>query len=85
MVIILLLQETEHVIIFRHAHLQEPRRQEELHSPIQTHHVLSVNKIIVLLEDQGKLQYSDLLSLLSRLIQVALHTHPQSILSHLFL
>jgi hypothetical protein len=75
-VLILLLQETKRDIILRHAQLQEPRRQEELHPRIQAHLVSVVNKIISLLEYQGVLQYSNSLSLLSQIVQIALNTHP---------
>jgi hypothetical protein len=84
-VLILLLQETKPDITFRHAQLQTPRRREELHPRIQAHLISVVNKIIALLEYQCVLQYSDSLSLLSRIIQVALHAHSEFILSHLLI
>jgi hypothetical protein len=74
-VLIILLPKTKCDIIFRHAQLQTLRRREELHACIQANLVSVVNKIIALLEYQGVLQYSDSLSLLSLIIQVALHTH----------
>ncbi len=49
--------------------------REELHSRIQAHLVSVANKIIALLEYQGVLQNSDSLSLLSQIIQAALHSH----------
>jgi hypothetical protein len=68
-------QETKCDIIFRWAQLQILRRREKLHPRIQAHLVSVVNKIIALLEYQGVLHYSNSLSLLLRIIQVALHAH----------
>jgi hypothetical protein len=74
-ILILLLKETKRDIIYHHAQLQELRRREELYPRIQAHLVSVVNKVISLLEYQGVLQYSDSITLLSRIVQVALNTH----------
>ncbi len=71
-VLILLLQEIKRDIVYRRAHLQEPRRHEELHPRIQAHLVSVINKISSLLEYQGTLQFVDGLSFLQRLSWIIL-------------
>ncbi len=73
--LILLFKETKRDIIFHLTQMQKPRRQEEQHLRIQSHLVSVVNKIISLIKYQGVLQYSDSVSLLSQIVQVALNTH----------
>jgi hypothetical protein len=55
-------------IIYRHAQLTTPCRQEELHLRIQSH----VLFVWSLLEHQGSLVFQDLLQLLSRIKDVLL-------------
>ncbi len=62
-------------VILLQTQLQTPRRRVELLPRIQAHLVLVISKIIALLEYKAVLQYSDSLSLLSLIIQVALHAH----------
>ncbi len=71
-VLILLLQEIKHDIVYRRAQLQRPRRREELHPRIQAHLILVINKISSLLEYQGTLQFADGLSFLQRLSRIIL-------------
>jgi hypothetical protein len=49
-VVTFFLQELKRDVIFRHAQLQAPRRQEELQQCIQAHLLSVVNKIYALLE-----------------------------------
>jgi hypothetical protein len=59
-------------IIYRHAQLTTPCRQEELHLRIQSHVLFVAKKIWSLLEHQGSLVFQDLLQLLSRIKDVLL-------------
>ncbi len=66
-VIILLLQEVKQDIVYQHAHLKNPRLQEELQPRIQAHILSVVKKVTALLEYQSVLSFQDLLNFLVRI------------------
>jgi hypothetical protein len=72
-VLILFFQEEKRDIIFCRALLSEPRRREELQPRIQAHLLSVITKIQALLEYQGVLNYTDLLTLLQRMAHSVLN------------